>query len=98
MVKKKVFITGVGGLLGSTLARRLLVKGDYHVAGCDNFIGGIRSNVPDIPFFELDILDTSKLKEAMSDVDIVFHTAALPYEGLSVFSPAIVAQNSVGGS
>ena len=54
--------------------------------------------MPDIPFFELDILDTSKLKEAMSDVDIVFHTAALPYEGLSVFSPAIVAQNIVGGT
>ena len=52
MVKKKVFITGVGGLLGSTLARRLLVKGNYHVAGCDTFIGGIRSNVPDISFFE----------------------------------------------
>ena len=98
MVKKKVYITGVGGLLGSTLARRLLVKGNYHVAGCDTFIGGIRSNVPDIPFFELDILDTNKLKEAMSDVDIVFHTAALPYEGLSVFSPAIVAQNIVGGT
>ena len=34
----------------------------------------------------------------MRDVDIVFHTAALPYEGLSVFSPAIVAQNIVGGT
>ena len=50
-------------------------------------------------FLRLDILDTSKLKEAMKDdVDIVFHTAALPYEGLSVFSPAIVAQNIVGGT
>ena len=66
MVKKKVFITGVGGLLGSNLARRLLVKGNYVVEGCDTFIGGIRSNVPDIPFYELDILDTSKLKDVMS--------------------------------
>ena len=54
MVKKKVFITGVGGLLGSTLARRLLVKGDYNVAGCDTFVGGIQSNVPDIPFQRCD--------------------------------------------
>ena len=98
MVKKKVFITGVGGLLGSTLARRLLVKGNYNVAGCDTFVGGIQSNVPDIPFYEIDILDTNKLKDAMRDVDIVFHTAALPYEGLSVFSPAVVAQNIVGGT
>ena len=42
----KVFITGVGGLLGSTLARRLLVKNNYVIAGCDTFIGGIKSNVP----------------------------------------------------
>ena len=98
MVKKKVFITGVGGLLGSTLARRLLVKGTYDVAGCDTFVGGIQSNVPDIPFYEIDILDTNNLKDAMRDVDIVFHTAALPYEGLSVFSPAVVAQNIVGGT
>ena len=98
MVKKKVFITGVGGLLGSTLARRLLVKGNYIVEGCDTFIGGIQSNVPDIPLHEIDILDTKKLKDVMKDTDVVFHTAALPYEGLSVFSPAIVAQNIVGGT
>ena len=96
---KKVFITGIGGLLGATLARRLLVKGGYTVTGCDTFIGGIQSNVPDnINFHNIDILDTKKLKKAMEDVDIVFHTAALPYEGLSVFSPAIVTQNIVGGT
>ena len=95
----KVFITGVGGLLGSTLARRLLVKNNYVVAGCDTFIGGIKSNVPEsIEFHNLDILNTKELTKAMENADVVFHTAALPYEGLSVFSPAIVAQNIVGGT
>ena len=97
---EKVFITGIGGLLGSTLARRLLVDGNYTVAGCDNFIGGIKSNIPmdALTFHEFDILEYPKLKEAMKEADVVFHTAALPYEGLSVFSPKITVESIVSGT
>ena len=45
-MNKRVFITGVGGLLGSTLAAHLILKGGYTVAGCDTLIGGIESNIP----------------------------------------------------
>ena len=94
-----VFITGIGGLLGSTLSNFLNRSKNYTVSGCDNFIGGMRSNITnDINFHEIDILDYPALKKAMNNADIVFHTAALPYEGLSVFSPGIIAQSIVHGT
>jgi UDP-glucose 4-epimerase len=96
---KKVFITGVAGLLGSNLAKRLISTGNYEVIGVDNGIGGIDSNVPsEVLYHKLDILDTEELKNLMKGVDTVFHAAALPYEGLSVFSPTITATSIVSGT
>jgi len=95
----KVFITGIGGLLGSTLAKSLLIKGTHEIAGCDTFRGGLKDNVPEnVEFFNTDILDYEALKKAMKNTDIVFHTAALPYEGLSVFSPKITVESIVSGT
>ena len=95
----QVFITGVAGLLGSTLARILSIKGGYDIVGCDTFIGGIKENVPPtVKLYDIDILNYDALKEAMKHTDIVFHTAALPYEGLSVFSPKITVESIVPGT
>jgi len=97
-VVTKVFITGIAGLVGSNLAKYLINKG-YKVSGIDNGIGGIDDNVPaGITYYQEDILNTSFLKEAMKDSEIVFHAAALPYEGLSVFSPTITATSIVSGT
>ena len=91
----KVFITGIGGLLGSNLARFCINKGN-EVAGVDNFIGGIQSNVPEkAKLHNFDIRDLDSLKKAMKGTDVVFHAAALPYEGLSVFSPMITVDSIV---
>lgn len=96
---KKIVITGVAGLLGSTLAKHLLAVGGYAIVGIDNEIGGVDGNVPDaVEYHKLDILDTHKLKDIMQGVDTVFHAAALPYEGLSVFSPTITATSIVSGT
>ena len=96
---KKVFITGVAGLLGSTLAKHLLKTGDYQIIGVDNGIGGVESNVPEaVEYYRADVLSTEVLKTLMKDVDTVFHAAALPYEGLSVFSPTITATSIVSGT
>ena len=55
--RKRVFISGVAGFLGSHLAERLLALG-HDVIGCDNFSGGIRENIPKgVEFFEYDLLD-----------------------------------------
>jgi len=94
----KVFITGIAGLVGSNLAKYLINKG-YEVSGIDNGIGGIDDNIPQgIIYHEEDILDTDFLKAAMGGADVVFHAAALPYEGLSVFSPTITATSIVSGT
>ena len=96
----KVFITGLSGLLGSTMARYLIMQGDQ-VVGIDNMIGGVEGNVPDHPkckYHRGDILDTELMKEIMAGCDVVFHTASLPYEGLSVFSPTVTASSIVTGT
>jgi UDP-glucose 4-epimerase len=95
----KVLITGIGGLLGSTFAKYLINKGGYEVIGIDNMIGGVEGNVPEkATYIEGDITDTKLMTELCKGVDTVFHTAALPYEGLSVFSPACVTESIVFGT
>ena len=42
----RVFITGISGLLGSTMARYLINNGD-EVVGIDNMIGGVEGDVPE---------------------------------------------------
>ena len=94
----KVFISGVAGLLGSNVANHLLNQG-IKVVGVDNLIGGIKENIiPQVDYHNFDILDTTKLKETMDGCEIVFHAAALPYEGLSVFSPKLCVESIVSGT
>ncbi|WP_246984031.1 NAD-dependent epimerase/dehydratase family protein [Halorientalis marina] len=84
---KRVFITGVAGFLGSHLADRFLERG-HEVVGNDTFRSGYADNLPsEVEFHEIDCLDLDEMKTAMDGADIVYHTAALAHEGLSVFSP-----------
>lgn len=99
MKKHRVLITGVGGLLGSTFARYLINQDIYEVVGIDNMIGGVEGNVPEmVEYHEGDVCDTEFLKSISKGVDTVFHAAALPYEGLSVFSPAVTVNSIVSGT
>lgn len=93
MAKQTVFITGIAGFLGSHLADAFLGEG-YNVVGCDNLSGGYKSNVPaGAQFHEIDCSDLPALKQAMQGADIVYHCAALPHEGLSVFSPHAITRS-----
>lgn len=90
----RIFVTGVAGFLGSHLVDRLLEKG-HTVVGVDNFLGGYKDNLNDnIEFHEFDLADTERLTKVMSGSDVVCHTACTAYEGLSVFSPSLVTQNT----
>jgi len=87
-------VTGVAGFLGSHLADEFLSRG-HRVTGVDNLIGGYKTNVPRaVEFYELDLANLEELTKAMRDSDIVYHTACTAYEGLSVFSPSLIAQNT----
>lgn len=96
--KRTYFITGVAGFLGSHLAEHLLREG-HRVVGCDNLVGGYLDNVPPgVEFHTTDILDRAALVPLMRGVDVVYHTAAYAYEGLSVFSPFLISENIHGGT
>jgi UDP-glucose 4-epimerase len=91
----KVLITGVAGFMGSHLADEFLAKG-HTVVGIDNLLGGYVENVPaGVDFHELDLANLNDLHIPFKDVELVIHTACTAYEGLSVFSPALIVQNTV---
>lgn len=91
----KVFITGIAGFLGSHIADQMLSLG-HEVAGVDNLLGGYPSNVPaGAQFVEHDLNDLDGLVPLMKGADIIYHTACTAYEGLSVFSPSLIVQNTV---
>jgi nucleoside-diphosphate-sugar epimerase len=83
-------VTGVGGFIGSSLARELLAQGQK-VRGFDNFSTGKRENVADIlgqiELHEADLLDLDALHRACAGVDYVLHEAAIPSVPRSVKDP-----------
>ena len=89
----KVFVSGAAGFLGSHLADAFIQRGD-DVVGCDNMIGGDLSNLPEgIQFEEADCCDVPAMKRLTAGVHLVYHCAAVATEGLSVFSPALIAKH-----
>src|SRR6266568_2325456 len=76
-----VFVTGVAGFIGSTLAERLLSTG-HSVTGYDNFSTGQREFLSsaakhqNFRLVEGDNLDLPALTRAMAGTDTVFHLAA----------------------
>tara|TARA_B100000035_G_scaffold39302_1_gene29631 strand:+ start:25672 stop:26676 length:1005 start_codon:yes stop_codon:yes gene_type:complete len=90
----KIFVTGIAGFLGGHVAQRLIEDG-HEVSGCDNLIGGYLDNVPeDAEFYQVDAIYLNQMKKMTKGVDLVIHTACTAYEGLSVFSPYLVGQNT----
>ena len=86
----RVFITGAAGFLGSHLADAMLALG-HDVVGCDNLMGGYEDNVPKgVEFHKADCTDLKKMQEITKGIDVIYHAAAYPHEGLSVFSPSVI--------
>lgn len=96
MERSKVFITGIAGFLGSHLADALLAVG-HEVSGCDDLTCGYLDNVPSgVNFHRANCIDHKLMAVLLKDVDIVYHLASYAHEGLSVFSPHVVTQNTYG--
>jgi UDP-glucose 4-epimerase len=90
-----VVVTGVAGFLGSHVADAYLDKG-WQVRGIDNLLGGSLDNVPEgVDFYNLDLDDLQAISPVFVGADLVIHAACTAYEGLSVFSPALVVRNTV---
>jgi UDP-glucuronate 4-epimerase len=102
----KVLITGVGGFIGSSLAKALLDLGNI-VYGIDNFdkyyskeqkLENIKYlNNPDFTFLHLDILEINKLKVDFS-FDVIIHLAAKAGVRNSIKNPISYFKNNVEGT
>jgi nucleoside-diphosphate-sugar epimerase len=94
-------ITGIGGFIGSSLARAVLDRGGK-VRGVDNFSTGKRENIREIldqiEFREADILDLAAMRSACAAVDFVFHEAAIPSVPKSVQDPLGSNQANIDGT
>jgi len=91
----RVHVTGVAGLIGSHLARYWVEQG-AEVSASDNFTSGYRDNIPEgvVPLLDGDCTNLDDMVVALRGTDVVYHCAASPHEGLSVFSPCEIT-NSV---
>ena len=90
----KVFISGIAGFLGSHLAHHFIELG-HEVCGIDNLLSGESSDLPAAAaFLHTDCADVGKYESMMAGVDLVYHCAAAPYEGMSIYSPAFVFRHT----
>ncbi len=90
---KRVLITGGAGFIGSNVARALL-KEDYEITILDNFlpqIHGDKNELADdlkekVKLIVGDVVDKSKLYEALKGQDAVIHYAAETGTGQSMYA------------
>jgi len=98
----KVLVTGGAGFIGSNLIESLLLLGN-HVVCLDNFSTGKKQNLRDFnlnPNFKLiegDIRNYNDCLNAVSNIDYVFHQAALGSVPRSIKDPVSTTDVNIGG-
>lgn len=95
---RPVLVTGVAGFLGSHVADAMIAQG-REVRGIDNMLDGYKENVPEgVNFRVADCRVVDDYLDLLRDVEIVFHCAAAPYDGMSVFAPFLVHEHTTGAT
>jgi GDP-4-dehydro-6-deoxy-D-mannose reductase len=102
MAKKKVFITGIAGFVGSHLAELLLSKG-FEVSGLcrqRSKTDHIESIIPKLHLVDADLMDTHSLYGVVSRIkpDYIFHLAAQSFVPTSWVSPSVTLEVNIVGT
>ena len=99
---KSCLVTGGAGFIGSNLSR-FLAKNGANVTVIDNFSTGRRSNTSDfedlgIKLIEADISEQEQTSTHFSDIEFVFHQAAVPSVPRSIAEPWLTNNSNVNGT
>ena len=94
----RVLITGGAGFIGRHIAEHFHDRGEVRVL--DNLRGGFKSNLSELECQLIvgSILDRDLVREAMKDVDFVFHLAAMVSVQESVQKPNECTEINTGGT
>ena len=103
---KKVLVTGADGFIGSHLVEELINNGAtvkafvyYNSFNSYGWLDTVSKEIKNkIEFFSGDIRDPNGVREAMKEVDIVFHLAALIAIPFSYHSPDSYIDTNVKGT
>ncbi|MHA1150295.1 MAG: NAD-dependent epimerase/dehydratase family protein [Promethearchaeota archaeon] len=88
----KILVTGGAGFIGSYVVD-ILIKQNHEILIIDDLSGGNRENInPNAKFIHKNLIDVNK--RLLEDVEIIYHLAAFPAEGLSTFMPFYTSQNN----
>lgn len=90
----KIFCTGVAGFTAAHIAHEAINRG-WEVTGIDSMVASVANAPEGVKWIQADCCNPSEYSHLLEDVDAVYHVAASPYEGFSVFSPAIVYRNTI---
>jgi len=100
----EILITGGCGFIGSHLCENLYKKG-HRLRILDNFSSGSRKNIEhllkrdaskgDIQLFEGDCTNSLDVKNALENVDVIFHFAANPEVRLDICDPKTCFRENV---
>ena len=102
---KRILITGACGSVGSELTKFLL-NNDNTICAFDNSEDGLfrleqsvknKSKKDNLRLFFGDVRDAERLKMALSDVDIIFHCAALKHVNISEYNPFEAIKTNLTG-
>ena len=99
---KNCLVTGGAGFIGSNLSRFLANNG-ANVTVIDNFSTGRISNTSDfedlgIKLIEADISEQEQTSTYFSEIDYVFHQAAVPSVPRSIAEPLLTNNSNVNGT
>lgn len=95
-----ILVTGIGGFIGSHVARHLIDR-RHAVVGLDDLSGGFEHNIPEGAQFELGSIGDREFTGRLFEehrFDAVYHLAAYAAEGLSHFIKRFNYENNLVGS